>query len=186
MRRVIARFGCCHEREDLRMSRYVIVAGVALVLSACEGGITADEQATPAPEPAEAFVTQAEEICSGTRLDLDPARREVFGPDPLTPGDAQQTLERAGALLQTELEQLTELEVPAEIAAEAREWLAQVERVAQRYQAGAESTEAAEELMAEGDPLEEAEATADELGIHLCGQADDLRRDPTVEVDETP
>jgi hypothetical protein len=166
------------------MIRIAAVLLASLLLVACAGA--AEEEASPAPVPAEAFVAQAEEVCTGSRLELDPARREVFGPDPLTPADAQQTLERAAALLQTELADLRELEVPPDLSGEVERWLGEVEMAAQAYAEGAESEESASELIGAGDPLLAAEETADGLGMQLCGHVENRRQDPTIEADETP
>jgi hypothetical protein len=167
------------------MSRALLLV-VVVLLAACEGDLVVDEAATPAPEPAEAFVAQAEEICTGFSLELDPARREVFGDDPLEPADAQQTLERAGALLQAELEELRGLEPPPELAEEVDEWLAQVEAATLAYQEAGEAPEAAEALVASGDPMAPAEDAAEELGMLLCGTQENRRQDPTVEAEATP
>jgi hypothetical protein len=168
------------------MSRFAIVALAGLLLVACEGELTVDEQAIPPPEPREAFVAQAEEVCTGFSLELDPARREVFGADPLPGADAQQTLERMSALLQAELEELRELAVPDDVAGEADAWLAQLESAVLAYEEGGESAEAAEALMATGDPLVVAEGIADGLGMLLCGHQENRQQDPTVEAETSP
>ncbi len=165
------------------LARCALAVTALLVLTACngEGAETAEtEQAAQDSQvQSEEFAAQADEACQGTATELQLLREELFmrgdgatgatGDVELTPADAQQSLERAAALVQTELAQLEELEPPAEQQAEIEAWLDEVRAAAMAYGEGAESEDAAAALVAGEDPLRAAETTADALGLGLCG-----------------
>jgi hypothetical protein len=163
------------------MPRHALLAPVlALVLL---GGACADDagrdEAAPAATVEGSFFTQAEEVCLGHRVQVDAERSEPFDDDELIAEDAQQSFERAGALLATMVQELRGL--PPPVGADEQQvaaWLDAVEEAARAYQAAGESAQEAEELMAAGDPLVEAEEMADELGMEACGT------DPPLPTDE--
>jgi hypothetical protein len=148
-----------------------LAASVALLaLTACTGGET-DRAAEQAP-PADDIAARADEICTGTRIELQPARDEIFGRTPgaaQEPGDIQLSLERAAALLATEREELAGIPVPADAEGDVAAWLAEHEEATAAYARAAESEEAAAALAADADPLEVADASADALGFGACG-----------------
>lgn len=149
------------------MLRRVSCTIVLLLLAAAGCSIGEEgsgEGAEPLADPASA-TAQAEEVCESTRPELDQERAELFDDDPLVSEDATQSFERAGALLASQLEQLHEQDLPAELD----DWMAELEEAAEAYQQAGESTEAADQLAGGEDPLLEAERMADELGMEACG-----------------
>lgn len=178
-----------------RALRLLVAVSTALVLQACEPGPDETDVEPPTQEvAAESYAAEADEVCLATRQQLQFERTELFereGAD-IEPADAQQSFERAAALVATELRDLRELEPPEGMAEDVRDWLDEVETAAGAYERAGESPQAAAELLDAGDPLLEAEATADELELGLCGseripsdELGDPRSVPTEDDEDT-
>jgi hypothetical protein len=174
-----------------------LVLGLVLLLAVVACAPTERETETPPPDETaalEEFQLQADQVCLGTRAELQLLRTELFERDEdiaLPPEEALQPFERAAALLRTELTQLQELSPPDPFANDLEVWLAEVEQAAAAYEEAGRDPDAAAALLDEGDPLRSAEALADQYGLGLCGTAripDDELGDPRsvpTEDDET-
>lgn len=148
----------------------VLIATAFVLAAGCDGETATGEGAPPPQEEPAAFSAQAEEICEGNRVELHDERADLFDDDiEMEPGDAQQSFERAAALLDSELTELRQLEPGEDVREGHIAWLAELEEAALAYQEAGESGEAAEELMRGEDPMLEAERTAEELGLEACG-----------------
>lgn len=180
-------------RQALRLA--VAAAVLTLGSTACAG----EDSETAMQPPTEAvaveeYRAQADQVCFGTRSELQLLRTELYEREAevaIPPDEAQQPFERAAALLRTELRELRTLEPPEQIADDVDAWLAEVEEAARTYEEAAGSPEAAAEALEEPDPLASGEERADELELGLCGteripddEIGDPRSVPTQE-DET-
>jgi hypothetical protein len=156
-----------------RPLRLLAAAGAALALAACDTGPAETEVEPPTEQAAvEEVRAQADQVCRGTRGELQLVRTELYDRDAeiaVAADEAQQPFDRAAALLQTELAQLRELEAPEDLAADVASWLDEVERAAAAYEEAAAAEEAAAEALERTDPLLAAEEQADDLGMGLCG-----------------
>jgi hypothetical protein len=109
-----------------------LVLGLVLLLAVVACAPTERETETPPPDETaalEEFQLQADQVCLGTRAELQLLRTELFERDEdiaLPPEEALQPFERAAALLRTELTQLQELSPPDPFANDLEVWLAEV------------------------------------------------------------
>jgi hypothetical protein len=159
--------------------RLALLLVALLLLAACDGETAETEVGSDDPQVQEdEFALQADGICQGTRAELQLLREELFEREDetavreLEPGDAQRSLERAAALLRTELAQLEELDPPEGQEEAVADWINDVRVAALSYEQGASSPEAAQQRLDAGDPLASAEERADDLGLGVCGTED--------------